>query len=132
MTRSLKAIVPFILLATLAAACSPDKDRHRTPEPLAAKPANMVTGEALFVERCQDCHMLLDKGGTAGPDLSDIWNQRSYEELVRTIREPSKTFPGTIMPPNNDLTVEQIDSLIDFLDTSKFKTWRQRSRKREQ
>jgi L-cysteine S-thiosulfotransferase len=119
MKQSLRRIVPIILLALLVAACSRREEKQAAAGKHALQPANDLTGEALFNERCRDCHKVHEKGGVVGPDLSKIGSKRSRTYLEQVIREPSKIFPGTVMPPYGTFSFKQINSLVDYLGTLK-------------
>jgi L-cysteine S-thiosulfotransferase len=130
--RSLPRIISVVLLILLAAACSKEEEK-KVEEPAVLKPVDTMTGEALFDARCRQCHTVLGKGGVVGPDLTHTYSQKSREYLEQVIREPSKLYPGTIMPAfNGQLSSEQLDSLIDYLDTSKPLPWKQRKKHRWQ
>jgi L-cysteine S-thiosulfotransferase len=109
-------LVPGVLaLALLATACS--KSDHK---PLASVPHTLQasvkwTGEALFIERCRDCHRVHETGGVVGPDLSSVGAKRSREFLEQVVRDPSKLYPGTVMPPYDTLPADQIELLADYL-----------------
>jgi len=50
-------------------------------------------GEALFwslAVNCGTCHRIGDRGGAVGPDLSTIGKQRSREDLLESLLEPSR------------------------------------------
>jgi L-cysteine S-thiosulfotransferase len=119
MKLSLNRIIPFIMLALLAAGCSKSEETPPPAEKQTVQPVNELTGEALFNERCRDCHTVHDKGGVVGPNLSTIGAKRSPAYLEQVIREPSKTFPGTVMPPYDTFSTKQVNSLVDYLGTLK-------------
>lgn len=107
-------MVPLLLLALAFPACSPTEE----PPPAAAKKSlfqEEPTGEALFDERCRQCHMVQQKGGVVGPDLSQVGKRRDRLFLEQVIREPSKLYPGTVMPPYDTFSRKQVDSLVDYL-----------------
>lgn len=47
---------------------------------------------------CLGCHVLEGEGGRIGPDLSRVGERRSASYIVRMIRDPQRTVPGTVMP----------------------------------
>jgi cytochrome c oxidase cbb3-type subunit III len=58
-----------------------------------AQPAgNAEHGKELFygTAGCSTCHMIQGKGGRLGPDLSTVGAARSSENLVESLRNPSK------------------------------------------
>jgi len=109
-------VIPVILLTLFSAGCSKSEEQQRPPAGKHALEAvNSLMGEALFFERCRDCHTVQGKGGVVGADLSTIGAKRSRAYLEQVIREPSKVFPGSAMPPYDTLSAQQIDSLVDYL-----------------
>ena len=118
MKKRLHRIIPIVLLSLLTAACSKQEPEHEGGKP-AGLSQEEPTGAALFEQRCRDCHKVQDKGGTVGPDLSRIGSKRSATYLEQVIREPSKVYPGTVMPPNDTLSRKQVNSLVDYLSTLK-------------
>ena len=117
MSKSLHRIIGLALLCLLAAGCSRQEEARQPPVRHAAKQAGEVTGEALFIERCRECHGVRQKGGVIGPDLSKIGSSRERAYLEQVIREPSQVFPGTAMPRYDTLSRKQVDSLVDYLET---------------
>lgn len=121
MKGSFYRIISILLLAMLAAACSPQdsqwkaKKRMQAARERALELANRPPGEARFAELCKRCHKLQGKGGAIGPDLTNIGKLRSPEYLEQMIRQPSKVFPGSVMPSFDHLSAEEIDSLVDYL-----------------
>lgn len=51
-------------------------------------------GKAYFWDagRCGECHMLRGRGGTIGPDLSEIGQKRTLGELEHALRVPGSAF----------------------------------------
>jgi sulfur oxidation c-type cytochrome SoxX len=69
---------------------------------------------------CQECHRVGGKGGTVGPDLSDEGNKgRSREWLETQIRNPRAHMLQTSMPAWGDLPEQQVDDLVDYLESLK-------------
>jgi L-cysteine S-thiosulfotransferase len=111
-------LVPLILLALTVAACS--KRQEQGPQPKRTAEWNSeALGETLFNERCLDCHKINGKGGETAPDLSKIGAKRDRPYLEEVIKEPSKVYPGTVMPSGNTLSAKQITSLVDYLSKQK-------------
>lgn len=60
-------------------------------------PAGDATvGEKLFFGNghCADCHMVIGRGGTNGPDLSDVGRRLTADDLRRSILNPSERPRG--------------------------------------
>ena len=117
MRRSLHRIISIILLALLAGACSTQEQPSAVKQD--SQSSGELTGEALFNERCRGCHTVLEKGGLVGPNLSIIGRVRSRAYLEQMIRQPSKTFPGSVMPTFDTFSNRQITSLVEFLSNLK-------------
>ncbi|WP_299012880.1 cytochrome c [uncultured Photobacterium sp.] len=80
--------------------------------------SSVYNGFKLFKARCMKCHALDKQGGKVGPDLNapkNIMAYRSSDMLREYIRQPSK-FRYTQMPDHTDLSFDQIDRLLDYLD----------------
>jgi cytochrome c2 len=111
-------IIPIVLLTLLLApACSKQEEKQVAPCKPDLQPVNELTGESLFNERCRDCHTVHGKGGVVGPDLSKVGSRRDRAYLEQVIREPSKIFPGSVMPPYDTFSVKQVNSLVHYLST---------------
>ncbi|WP_406696069.1 c-type cytochrome [Singulisphaera sp. Ch08] len=70
---------------------TPPSQPDRTPPPFQLSGGDRARGEALFHgdrAKCSGCHRLRGKGGSVGPDLSNL-NNRGLDELYRDIAEPS-------------------------------------------
>ena len=60
--------------------------------------ADPAQGQVLFREsRCVSCHMLDDRGGTLGPDLSKVGSKVRREWLYSYIKNPMRDQPETLM-----------------------------------
>jgi L-cysteine S-thiosulfotransferase len=113
---SLQRKIMVVLALTLAvAACSKTEEKPLAPASNSLKAKEKWTGEAIFIERCRDCHRVHEKGGVVGPDLSNVGAKRDSQYLAQVIRQPSKIYPGTVMPPYDTLPAEQIRLLVDYL-----------------
>jgi len=118
MNKHLQRITIVLVLALSAAACSKSKPAEKQKafeeiQPL--KGTVKWTGEAIFIERCRDCHKVHETGGVVGPDLSAVGSRRSPDFIEQAIRDPSKLYPGTVMPPYDTLPRDQIKLLVDYL-----------------
>ncbi len=84
-------------------------------------------GEKLFKATCVACHTI-GKGRLVGPDLSGVYERADQEWLIRFIRSSQEMVKegdslavalfkefNQIPMPNNDLTDEQILSILDYI-----------------
>ena len=84
-------------------------------------------GEELYKASCLACHTI-NKGRLVGPDLSGIYEQQDQDWLIRFIRSSQKMVKegdsravaifqeySQIPMPDNDLTDEQILSILDYI-----------------
>jgi putative heme-binding domain-containing protein len=63
------------------------------PAAILAKKGDAGRGEKLFwspAVNCGSCHKVGDRGTEVGPDLSAIGKQRSREDLLQSVLEPSR------------------------------------------
>ncbi|HVO73697.1 MAG TPA: cytochrome c [Ignavibacteriaceae bacterium] len=98
------------------------------PVPQTDMSSEEITGTEL-VKRlgCTSCHGPELKGSKIGPDLSSVKNFWSRDQLINYLRNPNsymdtermqeykKDFPGTIMPPFNQVDVKDLGKIADFL-----------------
>ena len=110
------AVLPALLLAFVAAATAPAGTQGAVSE-----------GQKLAFDRgkgnCLTCHEI--KGGelpgTIGPPLRDIKSKYpDRNELLAILNDETKRNPATMMPPfgrNRILTEQEIDAIVDFLET---------------
>lgn len=97
---------------------------------LLASPAHaqsVADGQKLAFDRgkgnCLTCHVIRggDLPGSIGPELKDI--KAKYpdrNELVAIVSDEPKRNPQSVMPPfgrNRILTEQEIDAIVDFLQT---------------
>jgi ubiquinol-cytochrome c reductase cytochrome b subunit len=67
---------------------------------------------------CTGCHSINGTGGKVGPDLSNESRQgRSRAWFMDQIRDPKSHNPNTIMPPYPSLTQQQLDQIVDYLQS---------------
>lgn len=84
--------------------------------PLARNAEAVAAGRAAFLERCSVCHGQDATGGQAANLVrARAVVQGSDEALFQLIREG---MPGTIMPPQSDLTEEGVWQLVSYLHSA--------------
>ena len=85
-----------LLFASIAATALAAQDASK---PLRGDAAN---GKALFTgTKCTDCHRIADTGSRVGPDLSDVGDRRTPEQLQRAIVAPDEE----VLPENRSVRV---------------------------
>jgi sulfur-oxidizing protein SoxX len=89
--------------------------------------SNVAEGQRLAFDRakgnCLSCHDIKggDLPGTIGPALKNIKSKYpDRRDLVAILTDETKRNPQTAMPPfgrNRILTEQEIDAIVDFLET---------------
>ena len=115
MKQKLRPIILVLALGLAASACSKDAGKPASVKGPAPQAPLKQTGEALFRERCRECHMVNGEGGAVGPDLSIVGANRSRAFLEQAIWNPSQLYPGTVMPHFDIFSAEQVKQLVDYL-----------------
>jgi cytochrome c len=105
-----RRVVPLLVLAAAASACSQGGDGAARAEVLATVRGDPERGEAAIARYgCGSCHVipgLARARGKVGPPLTDF-AERAYiagsavntpNNLVAWIRRPDSVEPGTVMP----------------------------------
>jgi mono/diheme cytochrome c family protein len=130
-------IAVVIVLGVLIAGCTESYDRDRDVpsdsgmtqptglDVVAADPGSLSAsaqrGEQLFESRgCMGCHTVNGQGGNVGPDLSNEGNSgHSTQWLATQIRDPKSHDPQTAMPAFNNLSDQQVNDLVAYLESLK-------------
>ncbi len=86
--------------------------------------ANESEGEKLFKEYCWGCHHQTSMA--FGPSFKEIANKRNDGEMISQIIDPVNTykqlgFKRNAMPPFNDLSMEEVKALVEFIKSYKDK-----------
>jgi ubiquinol-cytochrome c reductase cytochrome b subunit len=89
----------------------------RLPEEVTAQiKGSLLQGGNLFQQKgCLSCHVLAGAGGLRGPELTDIGNRLSREQLTWRILYGAHNMPayGATLRP------EELNALVDFLGAQK-------------
>ena len=95
---------------------------------------SVIRGKQVWEENaCIDCHTLLGEGAYYAPELGNVWKrylanndndpQAAREALKTWIKSMPTGVEGRRQMPHFNLTEQQLDDLVDFLEwTSKIKT----------
>jgi len=82
-----------------------------------AHPAgDAAAGKATFTAKCQGCHMAMGKGGSNGPDLSNIGRELTVRELEQQLKDPNSrkgkkngaSCPGWAFCPDDPWAVVRV------------------------
>src|SRR5262249_55940377 len=110
----------ILFLRTLPSAAAADStEAAAAPPESATDPASY--GRLLYrQEGCFMCHQLDGDGGTLGPDLSvEGTRKRADDWLIGHFKSPSDYTKGSIMPSYKNLTQQQLQALVVFLQSRK-------------
>ena len=73
-------------------------------------------GAQLFDDKgCLNCHMIADDGGRRGPDLTEVADRLSKNQMILRIANGAGNMPAYAA----NLTPAQMDALVTFLQTRK-------------
>ncbi|MEM7435497.1 MAG: cytochrome b N-terminal domain-containing protein [Myxococcota bacterium] len=119
----LALIVVFVgsmWIAGVQAPWSPDFEaKPLPPEVVGVTEGPVAEGAVYFYEKgCLYCHQVEGYGGHRGPDLSDIGDLLSRDQLVVRIHNGGTNMPGFA----GNLTHEELERIVDFLESRKKET----------
>ena len=78
------------------------------------KKREYTSGEAVYEGKCLKCHKLNEKGGTKGPDLTDIFQRKDDEYIQNYTQDPRSVKPDGTMPPSK-LSDQELDLVIQYM-----------------
>jgi cytochrome c oxidase subunit 2 len=102
--------------------------RHQAREALAPTEPEAIQGQQVLLSMtCRNCHAIRGTiaDGEVGPDLTHLASRRKIaggvmennpDNLAKWLRDPQGIKPGCHMP-NLDLTAEQVNNLVAYLET---------------
>ncbi len=70
-------------------------------------------------QNCDTCHKIAGQGGDVGPNLTDVGNKLSRDQLMKLIQSLKSGTNDKMPPLPPETTDEQVKSLVDYLMTLK-------------
>ncbi len=116
-------VAGVITLAFIGYFSKPETASSKTPSsqgiPSTQVSESASKGAQLFHSLgCIGCHRVKGQGGTIGPGLSsESLKSKSRTWLITQIRDPKKHDPNTIMPAFSSATDQQVNELVDYLQS---------------
>jgi ubiquinol-cytochrome c reductase cytochrome b subunit len=112
-------IVWFLIFTILGYYSNPGASLTAKVSVLPQASASVKAGAELFASQgCIACHTVHGQGGNIGPNLSDIGSQGLSDQWLTTqIRDPKAHDPSTAMPSFSSLSDQQVNNLVDFLQS---------------
>ena len=79
-------------------------------------PASALQGAAVYqINQCAGCHTLNGEGAKIGPVLNGLHLRHERSWVKGHFVDPEKLSPGSGMPPFDNLTPQDLDSLTDYV-----------------
>ena len=117
---SVAFIVSFVLALTVEGfkePWTPNFDaKPLTPEIIGANSGPIYHGAQVFNDKgCLYCHMISDHGGLRGPNLTEVGNRLSEDQLTSRIVNGAYNMPAYA----GNITPEELKDLVSFLKSRK-------------
>ena len=80
------------------------------PEPTEREQILLITRE-----NCFSCHKIDGAGGKKGPDLAGVAERQDKQWIVNYLPDPEAVFADSKMRSYPDLTLEERESIADYL-----------------
>jgi mono/diheme cytochrome c family protein len=87
----------------------------QAPSSDTAEQAAIHGAELYQANMCGQCHMLNGEGGNAGPVLNGVRSRHDRAWVLGHFSDPDKFTPGSGMPPFDDLSQSDLESLTDYV-----------------
>ena len=98
----------------IVAPWSPRLAAQPLPPQVVGAGGNIAAGATVFYDKgCEYCHKVSGYGGRRGPDLSDAGDRMTRAQMETRIFSGAGNMPSYV----GNLTPEQLDTLLDFLQS---------------
>ena len=87
----------------------------KTPPANAAMQVGIRGAVVYQANMCGGCHTLNGEGGKAGPALNGVHLRHDRAWVLGHFSDPEKYTPGSQMPPFDDLSLPDLESLTDYV-----------------
>ncbi len=75
-----------------------------------------IRGKDLWeANNCMGCHTIFGEGAYYAPELTKVYERRGPEFIRAMLRDPATMYPGKRRMQQYDLTEQEIDDLVAFL-----------------
>ena len=98
-----KALTLFILLCISLVVVFPGCEMHSRAK------------QIMQQQKCLECHTINGKGGSVGPNLSNVGRRRSRDYIFQQLKDPKSHNPDTQMPSFKDLPEQDLKTVVDYL-----------------
>jgi len=122
----LSSLVLFGAVSVTTAAPDQKGKKTKPAKPAAGAPTKemIAAGKKIYdANGCGACHMVGDKGGKLGPDLTHIGADKKWSaaKLTAVIRDPKKELKTEKMPayPADKISDKEIKTLVAYLGSLK-------------
>src|SRR5262249_25532778 len=92
--------------------------QKKSKKPAPARPAPSADGKKVYdAQGCAACHVVGDKGGKTGPELTHIGKTKKSADLEKIIRDPKKDNPKALMPAYGEdkIDAKKLKALVAYL-----------------
>jgi len=110
-----------ILIGSVALSAAAHGQKGKTPAP---SKADIAAGSKVFMANgCTACHVIGDKGGKTGPELTKIGADKKWppSKLSAVIRDPKKLNAAAKMPAYgpDKITDKELKTLVAYMQSLK-------------